>query len=170
MKAIIYTSNTGYTQQYAELLKTETGLPAYNLVEARGKVSAKAEVIYMGWVMAGAVKGYVKASKRYNIRAVCAVGMALPTDKIIPQIKQRHHINSAEIFYLQGGFDMKKMRGMYKMMMQTMSNTLNSKLRSKPDKTEEEAEMLYMLNNACSRVSTENLSKVLSWYRANTIN
>ena len=32
--AIVYTSNTGYTQQYAKLLGEKTGLPVYSLDEA----------------------------------------------------------------------------------------------------------------------------------------
>ena len=57
MEAIVYTSNTGSAAQYAEMLAKETGLAAYSLDEARGKVPADSEVIYLGWVMAGTVKG-----------------------------------------------------------------------------------------------------------------
>ena len=32
--AVVYTSNTGYTAQYASLLGGETGLPVYSLAEA----------------------------------------------------------------------------------------------------------------------------------------
>lgn len=35
MDAIIYTTNTGSTGQYAKLLAQETGLPAYSLAEAK---------------------------------------------------------------------------------------------------------------------------------------
>ena len=34
MNAIIYTTNTGSTARYAELLPCATGLPAYSLAEA----------------------------------------------------------------------------------------------------------------------------------------
>ena len=78
VEAIVYTSNTGSAAQYAEMLAKETGLAAYSLDEARGKVPADSEVIYLGWVMAGTVKGYATAAKRYIVRAVCAVGMAQP--------------------------------------------------------------------------------------------
>ena len=61
MDAIIYTTNTGSTGQYAKLLAQETGLPAYSLAEAKKRVFAGAEVVYLGWIMAGSVKGYVGA-------------------------------------------------------------------------------------------------------------
>ncbi len=78
VEAIVYTTNTGSTAQYAALLAKETGLAAYSLDEAEKNVPADSEVIYLGWVMAGTVKGYAAAAKRYIVRAVCAVAMAQP--------------------------------------------------------------------------------------------
>lgn len=75
MDAIIYTTNTGSTGQYAKLLAQETGLPAYSLAEAKKRVFAGAEVVYLGWIMAGSVKGCAGAAKRYQVCAVCGVGM-----------------------------------------------------------------------------------------------
>ena len=37
--AIVYTSNTGYTAEYAYLLGGKTGLPVYALAEAAGQLS-----------------------------------------------------------------------------------------------------------------------------------
>ena len=67
MEAIIYTSNSGSTAKYAEMLSHELHLPTYNLKGAKQKVPAGAEVIYLRWIMAG--KGYSKASGKYNIKA-----------------------------------------------------------------------------------------------------
>ena len=75
MNAIIYTTNTGSTEHYAKLLAQKTGLPVYSLAEAKKRVFAGAEVIYLGWIMAGSVKGYAEAAKRYQVRAVGGVGM-----------------------------------------------------------------------------------------------
>ena len=73
--AIVYTSNTGYTRQYATLLGEKTGLPVYSLEEAASRLPCGNCVIYLGWLMAGKVQGYAKAAKRYQIAAVCGVGM-----------------------------------------------------------------------------------------------
>ena len=51
MEAIIYTSNTGSTKRYAEMLSRKTGLAVYSLKEASKKVAANSEIIYMGWLM-----------------------------------------------------------------------------------------------------------------------
>ena len=64
MNAIIYTTNTGSTESYAKLLAQKTGLPVYSLADAKDAVPEGAEVIYLGWISASAVKGYAKAAKR----------------------------------------------------------------------------------------------------------
>lgn len=48
MKAIIYTSNAGSTVQYAQLLADELHLPVYSAKEAKKKVPAHSEIIYLG--------------------------------------------------------------------------------------------------------------------------
>ena len=53
MNAIIYTTNTGSTEHYAKLLAQKTGLHVYSLAEAKKRVFAGAEVIYLGWIKAG---------------------------------------------------------------------------------------------------------------------
>ncbi|MDO4573368.1 MAG: hypothetical protein Q4C13_08355 [Clostridia bacterium] len=74
MDAILYTSNTGFTAEYAHLLEEATGLPAMPL-RAAGGLRPGADIIYLGWLMAGRVQGLKKAEARYRVRAVCGVGM-----------------------------------------------------------------------------------------------
>ena len=75
MRAIIYTSNTGSAAKYAKLLSHQICVPSYSMEEAKTKVKPGAEIIYMGWIMAGKIKGYPEAARKYNIQAVCGVGM-----------------------------------------------------------------------------------------------
>ena len=46
--AIVYTSNTGHTRQYALLLGKQGGLPVYSLEEANSHLSGGSPVIYLG--------------------------------------------------------------------------------------------------------------------------
>ena len=140
MNAIIYTTNTGSTEHYAKLLAQKTGLPVYSLAEAKKRVFAGAEVIYLGWIMAGSVKGYAEAAKRYQVRAVCGV--------------------------LQGNFDVKKLHGVYRLMMEIMVKTAGKGLAEKKDRTPEEDDMLDMMLHGGERVKAENLGAVLDWYSA----
>lgn len=75
MKAIIYTSNTGSIAEYAQLLGNELNLPVHSLQQAKNKVLSGSEIIYLGWIMAGGIKGYKEAAKLYKVRAVCGIGM-----------------------------------------------------------------------------------------------
>ena len=68
------------------------------------------------------------------------------------------------LFSLQGGFDMKKLHGVYKFMMSVMAKTVGKKLKEKADRTPEEDSMLDMMLNSGNYVSEKNLDAVLDWY------
>ena len=70
MKAIVYMSQTGFTQRYARMLSEKTGVPAWSLAEAKKQLRQGDDVFYMGWLMAGSVKGLDSAMDRYVIRGV----------------------------------------------------------------------------------------------------
>ena len=114
MNAIIYTTNTGSTERYAKLLARKTGLPAYSLAEAKKRFFAGAEVIYLGWIMAGSVKGYAEAAKRYRVRAVCGVGMGQTGTQTDSVRKKSAVPANIPLFTLQGNFEVKKLRGVYR--------------------------------------------------------
>lgn len=166
MNAILYTTNTGSTERYARLLAQETGLPAYSLAEAKRAVFSGAEVIYLGWLMAGSVKGYAAAAKRYRVRAVCAVGMGQTGTQMDSVRKKTAVPSNVPVFTLQGNFDVKKLHGVYRPVMELMVKTTGGKLAAKKDRTPEEEDMLNMMLRGGERVKAENLSAVLNWYSA----
>ena len=166
MNAILYTTNTGSTERYAKLLAQETGLPVCSLAEAKTAVPAGAEVIYLGWIMAGSVKGYAAAAKRYRVRAVCGVGMG-QTGTQTDSVRKKSGIPAdVPLFTLQGNFDVKKLHGVYRPMMEIMVKTAGKSLAEKKDRTPEEDDMLDMMLHGGERVKEENLSTVLDWYSA----
>ena len=161
--AIVYTSNTGFTAQYASLLGGETGLPVYSLEDAVKSLTQNSPILYLGWLAAGKVQGYDKAVTKFNLQALCAVGMAKCGSQMEDVRKSNNIPDSTPVFTLQGGFDMNKLRGVYKMMMQVMKKTVGKKLAEKPDRTPDEEEMLDLLLHGGSRVSEENLAAVMEW-------
>ena len=70
------------------------------------------------------------------------------------------------VFTLQGGFDIKKLHGPYRLMMDVMIHTVGKGLANKPDRTPEEDEMLDMMLHGGDRVAAEHLADVLAWYDA----
>ena len=164
MSAIIYTTNTGSTEHYAKLLAQKTGLPVYSPAEAKKWVFAGAEVIYLGWIMAGSVKGYAEAAKRYQVRAVCGVGMGQAGTQADSVRKKSSVPADIPLFTLQGNFDVKKLHGVYRLMMEIMVKTAGKGLAEKKDRTPEEDDMLDMMLHGGERVKEENLGAVLDWY------
>ena len=111
MEAIVYTSNTGTTKEYAKLLSDKLSLPYYSLDEIKNKVKPGGKIIYLGWIMASGVKGYKKAIKDYDVCAVGAVGMG-ETGTQVKEVRTKNKIPSSKpVFTLQGGFDVKKLHG-----------------------------------------------------------
>lgn len=164
--AIVYTSNTGYTAEYARMLGEKLRLPVYPWEEAKTELPSGTCVIYLGWLMAGNIKGYAKAAKRYKIAAVCGVGMGTTGSQMQDLRKANKLPQGMPVFTLQGGFDLQRLRGMYKMMMTVMKNTAGKALADKKNRTPEEDAMLELLLHGGSRVSQENLADVLNWYYA----
>ena len=163
--AIVYTSNTGHTEQYAALLGNKTGLPVYPLDEAMRKLPPEEPVIYLGWLMAGKVQGYKKAAGRWQVEAVCGVGMGATGSQMQDLHKANALPDSMPVFTLQGGFDITRLRGVYKLMMTVMLKTAGKGLEAKEDRTPDEDDMLDLLLHGGSRVSEDNLAAVLDWYQ-----
>lgn len=163
--AIVYTSNTGFTAEYASLLGGETGLPVYALEDAKKSLPQNSPVIYLGWLAAGKVQGYNKAVTNFDIQALCAVGMTRSGSQMEDVKKSNDLPEGLPLFTLQGGFDLKKLRGVYKLMMSVMSKMVAKKLAVKSERTPDEEDTLDLFQNGGSRVSLENLKPVLEWYR-----
>lgn len=114
--------------------------------------------------MAGRVQGYAKAAKNYRVAALCGVGMGL-TGSQLQDVRQANRIPAGlPVFTLQGGFDLAKLRGIYRLMMTVMAKTAGKGLAEKKDRTPEEDAMLELLLHGGSRVRVENLTAVTTWY------
>lgn len=160
MEAIVYTSNTGTTKEYAKLLSDKLSLPYYSLDEIEHKVKPGGKIIYLGWIMASGVKGYKKAIKDYDVCAVGAVGMGA-TGTQVKEVRTKNKIPSSKpVFTLQGGFEL----GIYKLMMTIMVKTAGKGLANKQDRTQEEDQMLEMMLHGGKYVDEKNLNAILDWY------
>ena len=160
MKAIVYTSNTGHTAEYAKILGEKTGLPVYALSGAQKQLSSGTEIIYLGWLFANGIKGYKKAAKKYKISAICAVGLC-DTGTALDDVRKINAFSEEiPLFTMQGGMDKSKLRGINKFMI----NMLTKGIDSKKDRTEEDERMLYLLKNDKNYVSEDNTSAFMEWY------
>lgn len=161
ISAIIYTSNTGFTRRYAQMLSRASAIPAYDLEAPASLPERGARVLFLGWMRAGGIVGLSKARKRWDVQAVCAVGMAseYPREKLADQ----NHTGAMPVFYLQGGYAPEKMRGVNKFMMGFMTKQMTKN----PPKDEAEAEIQKLFLQGGDFVSEAKLAPVLSWLREN---
>ena len=163
--AIVYTSNTGHTRQYALLLGEQVGLPVYSLEEANSHLSGGSPVIYLGWIHASHVKGYSAAARRFAVCAVCGVGLC-DTGTLISEVRKATAIaEDIPLFTLQGGIDRGRLKGMDKLMI----SMLTKGLASQKQRSAQDDRMLELLNKDESYVSPENLAEVVQWYKAQHI-
>ena len=83
----------------------------------------------------------------------------------LDEVRSKNKIpQSIPLFTLQGTFDIRKLHGIYKMMMNVMVKTAGKALAEKSDRTPEEDDMLDMMLNGSERVKKENLKAVIDWY------
>lgn len=163
IKAIVYTSNTGYTAEYARLLGQRTGVSVLSMDEAKTALPKGTAVIYFGWLMAGQIKGYRRAARRYAVAAVCGVGLGATGGQDASARKANRVPTDVPVFTLQGGFDFSRLTGIYRTMMKTFICVVGGQLEAKIDRTSEEDRVLEMLRHGGSYVSEENLAAVLAW-------
>lgn len=172
IKGIIYQSSCGHTRQYAELLSEQLKLPAFDLFAALRGLQRYDEVIFIGWVRNRDLMGYGLMLKRYTVKAVCAVGAVSPevSGFVLDRIERRYHIRkNAPLFYLQGGFNFKAVRGTDRRIADAMKNDLAKKVMrrrksGKPIAPYDEA-LFRALNQEEDYVCEENLKELINWYQ-----
>lgn len=156
--AVVYTSATGFTARYAAMLGEAAGLPVYELGKGDLPIPGT-EIIYLGWLMAGSVKGLGRARRRWNVRAVCAVGMG--TAEMGQGEELERKLPGLAVFYLQGGYAPEKLRGVYRLMMSAMAKAITKN----PPKDEDDAERQAAFREGCDFVDAAQLAPVLEWLR-----
>ncbi len=159
MDAIVYTSETGHTKAYAEILGSKTSLPVFELNEAKKKLPKGSKIIYMGWLFASSVKGYKKAAKLFSVSAVVGVGLC-PTGEMLDEVRHTISLSATiPLFTMQGGMDHSQLRGINRMMINMLV-----KMLSKKERTPEEDAMLSLIKRGGYFVSEKNTSAFTAWY------
>ena len=161
--AIVYNSKAGHGKEYARIMEEETGVKAYELDAAKTALNSSSKVLFIGWIMGSGIKGYKTAMKSFDVRGVCAVGMA-PMGATDNDIKKHNKIpNNQQFFYLQGGFEWDKVSGADKTIMKVIKKKFNKDFGGKANISAGEQDMLDLVNKGGSRVSLENATKTIEW-------
>lgn len=164
ISAIVYASNTGFTRSYARMLSRAAAIPAYDLGNPACLPRDGARIFYLGWLCAGGITGLSKAQKRWDVRAICAVGLSPDND---PKVLAKRNGVECPLFYVQGGYAPEKLKGINKLLMSAITGVI-AKTQAKNVKTPEEAEQLAAIKTGCDFVDEANLAPVLAWLREET--
>lgn len=147
--AVIYTSQTGFTKQYAEWIAEEVSGDCFTVAEAKKKdLSGYDAVVFGGWCFAGSIKelGWFKktAAQWTNKRKVVFAVGASPFEN--PELEEglRNNFTDEEwaqisVCYCPGGLRYERMNPVSKMMMKMFVKMLAKK---KSEKEQAMAEML----------------------------
>ncbi|MDP4119770.1 MAG: flavodoxin domain-containing protein [Bacillota bacterium] len=156
---IIYESKTGFTEKYAKMLAKITGLKAYNIKDFNS-VKKGSDVVFLGWISAGRVKGLKKALKNFNVKAVCASGTGRGPEPNSATFVKNNNIEGKEFFYLRGGNKpIREIKGFDKVILSMFLKML----KSKKDKTDDIIEAINNIESGVDYVKEENLAEVVKW-------
>ncbi|MBM6938929.1 hypothetical protein H7U37_10395 [Pseudoflavonifractor phocaeensis] len=159
--AILYTSHTGFTARYAALLARMARIPAYDLGDRRERLPRGTPVLYMGWLCAGKIQGLDRARRQYRVLGVCAVGMAPPDSGQTQTLQRKNNWADLPFFYLRGGYDHQKVRGVYRLMMSAMGKVMAKKAGQDP----EARQLLEIMENGADWVTPQALEPVAAWLK-----
>lgn len=158
IKAIVYKSSTGHTKKYAEILSTKLKIPYYTIKEANKKLSRDDEIIYLGWICATKLSGLKKVNKKYNVRCYGMIGAYPKDEKYIQELKKSNNLNE-NAFYLRGGIDYTKLKGIKKKVIKMVSLAIEKE--NKP----ENKELIELFKNGGNYVSENNLEDLIIYIK-----
>ena len=163
---IVYASNSGFTEQYAKILMRELDVPAYKVDEIP-EVHHGHDAVYLGWIMAGSIYGYKKAAKLVNVVCAAGTGMNPETPEMPEKLRAKMQIPAeVPVFYMQGGYDEKKLHGPYKLAMKAITAGIRKKMESEHTPEELKDDPTYkMVTGGYSVVSKERLAPVLAYLK-----
>lgn len=154
---IVYESNTGHTEEYAKMLSTALDIPCVSLKDYKPDFE---EVIFMGWIMAGMIKGYSKIKNKATIICTIAVGIMPETKEKTDALIKNNDINK-QFFYLQGGANYHKLRCIKKRLLKAVGKKMAK------ESLEENKEIVEIIKNGGSLVKKENLNEIINYIQKN---
>lgn len=163
---IVYTSQTGFTKEYATLLGKNSGVPVLSMEEALTSLDSGSPVFYFGWLMAGGIAGISKAKKAFDLKGICGVGVRPDIEHMTAVFQKKFPLPSGSCFYLQGGYAPDRLDGNMKKGLAMVLNLLGKKIKSQKKISGEERHLLEVFDKGGSFVSEENLAPLQVWMKA----
>lgn len=158
---IVYSSQTGFTKQYAQWMSETLECPYKPLKEVSDAMLKNHDcIIYGGWIMGNMIMGLDKFRLKQVPSAVFAVGSIPAYDEVVRQVKEQNHMDDTPFFYLEGGIRMEKLNFIQK----SMLKMLGKSLAKKENCTRQEKFMVDVLGTSFDHSSKEQIENVVRWY------
>lgn len=151
---VIYTSQTGFTQRYAQWIAGRTNGDLMELKEAGkqedGFFAAYDAIVYGGWCMGGKIvklNWFLEKAADWKDKRLAAFATgASPNDnpeidEVFGKMLTEEQKKYIRLFYCQGGLNYDKMKILYRLMMKMYI----SAMKKKKDATEKEKQKAAMI-------------------------
>ena len=163
MRSVNYTSQTGFTQRYAEWIKEETSADVFDLKEAKKKKAdyflSYDAILYGGWVNAGRVTWHDKKLGLFVVGGSPAENPEAKSamEKVIPE-ELKSRISG---FYLQGGLNYDRMGTGSKLAMKALLSIMNHK----KNPTEKDKAMAELISHSYDISDKKYIAPIVSYMR-----
>lgn len=162
--AIIYSSKSGHTKEYAFELARKLSLPVYSLKQAKRKLPKKSSIIYMGWINQNKVVGFEQMTM-YKVIATIGVGICPKSEEAISRIKLET-VLYGPFFYLRGGIRPRKQGLKNRLTLKYIVSELQFKI-SEGRATYEEKEIVDAVVKRANLINFELLDEIIEWVNIN---
>ena len=165
MRAIVYNSNTGFSERYAKMLSKATGVRSYSMEEARKELPKDAPILYVCWVMGNALPKVSQISRRFYIRAVAAVGLNQGPHAERAIRAQSGLPNSIPLFLLPGGLKLEKLNVYHRLLLKIVESKTAKQIKKALRPTDDSLVFLEQLRNGCDLVDEAYLEDLIDWVK-----
>lgn len=135
--AIVYSSNTGFSKQFAYSLAVKTKIEIYDLKEAKKKLPKGANIIYFSWINANKINN-IKKVKSFNVLYYAVCGLNTYNEEMVERIKEVNNVSN--LYYLEGGIRYRYLNLFQRFLM----NMIRKSLKKKSKKQELTADELIL--------------------------
>lgn len=152
--AVIYNSQTGFTQRYAQWIAEAAGADCFELSQAKTKDFDDYDaIVFGGWAHGGSItkinwfKSNLNKWSDKKLIAFCVGASPIDNPEIEPGLKKNFNeeeLEKVNLFYCPGGFNYEKMSMRSKLMMKAFITVL----KAKRDKSEEEIQRINMISSS----------------------
>lgn len=174
MKSIvIYTSNTGYTKQYAEMLSKDLNCQAVSRKQlSQVNLNDYNMIIYGGGIRANKISGFKSVLKKLeNLKdqkvIVFAVGATEKSDvnttTLLEKNIKENHVDYP-LFYFQGGFDPSRLSPAMRFMLNNVKKSILKKQAKNPASLDKgDKDFLDFFQSTHENIRHENLEEIIQY-------